>query len=204
MSIGNLSALHLAILRTAALLVPRSQRAEWFAEWSAELWYVHRSRGPATAFTLGAFRDALCLATDPTLSPWRRQFRWDSPLQCLLFLTALAVTSAFCAFHYPVARDLGWTSPYRDPAALVSISAHQHVGKVVPSIGVTLFEKWTQTTHNRFSALAMYEPVMAPVEIGAGRTVDLSIARASRNLFEMLGAPVSHTTPPAPYQSGPR
>jgi hypothetical protein len=31
---------HLMILRSAALLVPRPQRTEWLAEWSAELWYV--------------------------------------------------------------------------------------------------------------------------------------------------------------------
>lgn len=51
-------ALHTAILRNAALLVPASARAEWLAEWSAELWYVDRD---ATAFCLGSFRDALSL-----------------------------------------------------------------------------------------------------------------------------------------------
>jgi hypothetical protein len=48
--------LHLAILRSASLLDARSDRAEWFAEWSAELWHV-----VATAFCLGAFRDAFWL-----------------------------------------------------------------------------------------------------------------------------------------------
>ena len=50
--------LHLAILRSASLLVPGPHRAEWFAEWTAELWHVNRG---ATAFCLGAFRDAFWL-----------------------------------------------------------------------------------------------------------------------------------------------
>ena len=62
----------LAILRTAAWLVPVHQREEWFSEWSAELWHVWHTRNEnsvgtmsgrndATAFCLGAFQDALWL-----------------------------------------------------------------------------------------------------------------------------------------------
>ena len=53
---GERMTLPLAILRTAALLVPGESRAEWLAEWRSELWYVH---GNTAAFCAGAFRDAL-------------------------------------------------------------------------------------------------------------------------------------------------
>lgn len=53
--------LHLGILRGASFLIGRPQRAEWLAEWRAELWYVSRSGKNATGFCLGAINDALCL-----------------------------------------------------------------------------------------------------------------------------------------------
>ena len=54
--------LHLALLRSAGVLVPRQQRPEWLAEWSAELCYVRQVRAScAWAFCLGAFQDAFWL-----------------------------------------------------------------------------------------------------------------------------------------------
>ena len=64
--------LHLGLLRSASLLVPAPQRAEWWREWRGELWHVQQACGAATgdpgrgesevtAFCLGAFQDALCL-----------------------------------------------------------------------------------------------------------------------------------------------
>ena len=50
--------IHLAILRSAAWLVPGEQRAEWLAEWNAELWYVRKAGSrQATGFCLGAFQE---------------------------------------------------------------------------------------------------------------------------------------------------
>ncbi len=61
------------MLKMAAFLVPRAARAEWLEEWRAELWHVwhicNQNDGPAalhqkeeiTAFSLGAFKDALWL-----------------------------------------------------------------------------------------------------------------------------------------------
>jgi len=74
-------ALHTAILRNAALLVPAAARAEWLAEWRAELWYVEHD---ATAFCFGSFRDALWLRLKSFNA--RRAFSLDSPLRCVLFL----------------------------------------------------------------------------------------------------------------------
>lgn len=99
----------LTILRTAGIFVPAAQRAEWFAEWNAELCYISRTcDSRAFAFCLGAFKDAF----------WFRrqcQFRWlESPLQCLLLLGILATISSFGA-----GRTL-LSSPFRDARGLVA------------------------------------------------------------------------------------
>jgi len=87
-------ALHVAILRNAALLVPPPERAEWLAEWSAELCYVDRH---ATSFCLGSFRDALWLRRN---SPHPPSFRLESPVRCVLFLVGLATLILAVALPY--------------------------------------------------------------------------------------------------------
>ena len=88
--------LQIAILRNAALLVPAPERAEWLAEWKAELWYVKRG---ATTFCLGSFRDALWLRSN-SLSA-RRTFSLESPLCCVLLLATLVLLSYAFAFGLP-------------------------------------------------------------------------------------------------------
>ena len=92
--------LHSAMLRTAAWLVPGEQRAEWLAEWNAELWYVRRSCSrQATRFCLGAFRDAFWLrrnrAPDAPRVPW-----FESPARCLGTLGLLAAACLLLALRY--------------------------------------------------------------------------------------------------------
>jgi hypothetical protein len=94
---------HLAILRAAAWLVPGPQRAEWFAEWSAELWYVEQH---ATRFCLGAFRDAFWLRRNSLTPNARHTFGLESPLRCVLFLAVLAAVSLFFFLRLSWARDM--------------------------------------------------------------------------------------------------
>ncbi len=78
-------AVHIAMLRSAAFLVPAPQRTEWLAEWTAELPYVTRG---AAGFCLGSFRDALFLRVSSfTL---RRALSLESPSACIGVLTGLA------------------------------------------------------------------------------------------------------------------
>jgi hypothetical protein len=95
-------ALHNAILRNAALLVPASERVEWLAEWRAELCYVDHD---ATAFCFGSFRDAMWLRRN---SGWsiREILDLDSPLRCVLLLTAAAVLTSLWAFGLPSRESL--------------------------------------------------------------------------------------------------
>ena len=104
--------IHLAMLRSAAWLVPGEQRAEWLAEWSAELWYVRQSGDrQTTSFCLGSFRDAFWLRrnrpSDAPPVPWL-----ESPSQCLGFLGLLASVCVLLALrHHQPDMKLPVTGP---------------------------------------------------------------------------------------------
>jgi hypothetical protein len=93
------------LLRAASLLVPASFRAEWLAEWRAELWYVPRP--DALRFCLGAFRDALWLRRNSPSS------HLESPLACLAFLALLAVVSLAIALRLPFPPHGPWPAHLR-------------------------------------------------------------------------------------------
>ena len=91
---------HLAILRVAALLVPRLERTEWLAEWSSELWYVLAADSrEATFFCLGAFPDAFWLRQNNALMDARKIFHLGSPLRCIALLALLAGASFLFSRH---------------------------------------------------------------------------------------------------------
>ena len=106
---GDCASPHIAILQSAALLVPHQRRAEWLAEWRSELWYVRQkcNRAPqhlwwdceALLFCVGAFKDAMWLRRN-SCSPNPRQHLWlQSPFRCLLFLAAIAAVAISCFFR---------------------------------------------------------------------------------------------------------
>jgi hypothetical protein len=173
--------LHLAMLRTAALLVPGAQRGEWFDEWRSELCYVDRSR---TSFCLGAFADAFWLRRNSPAPNSRAAFGMKSPARCLLVLAALAAVTLFFALSQPFARDLLLPSPYGDPASLAIISAEGRFGAQSPTVSMAHFRRLANR-HDVFTDVAFYRPVQARIE-GA----DLSVAVASRNLFDLLQVPI--------------
>lgn len=162
--------LPLAILRTAALLVPGEYRAAWLAEWRSELWYVRRN--PA-AFCTGAFRDALWVRRNRAAASARLQ----SPVHCILFLAALAAVSIVLAFRLPLPRALLLPSPYRDARNLVMISSGGS-----SRMAVDQYLSLAQRIPYRFRGMAFYRPVKA---------AHMSVALASDNLFELLGVPVA-------------
>src|SRR5258708_29585843 len=163
----------LAILRGAAWLVPREQRAEWLAEWRSALWYVWRTgnRQPrgATAFCLGAFKGGLWLRRNSPELSVRERFWLESPLQCCLFLAVLAAASSSITFRLP----------HHDSRDLVMIS---HGGRSVaplPTIAIEEYRSLTPRTQSRFMRFAFYRPVLTRAH---GVRADLSIALASGNL----------------------
>ena len=93
--------IHFAILRGAACLVPGERRAEWLAEWSAELWYIRQTdERRATGFCLGSFRDAFWLRRNRP-SNGRASLRLETPAQCLGFLGLAAAACALFALRHP-------------------------------------------------------------------------------------------------------
>ncbi len=111
---------HLAILHCAALLVPEQQRAEWIAEWRAEVWGAEDLR---IATCLGGFKDAFWLRRHGPLprsygvlhleapAPPPEHVREHgapmlaSPIRCLLFLALLTAFVVVTA-HGKVLVDL--------------------------------------------------------------------------------------------------
>jgi hypothetical protein len=121
--------MHSIILSSAAVLVPRSRRAEWLAGWNSELWYVLQSCDPsprnlcsrgsshhgtrlarwngsglvrkktALFFSLGAFKDAVWFRRNDCSPDSRRHLWLQSPLRCLLFLSVLAALSVSFFFR---------------------------------------------------------------------------------------------------------
>ena len=175
-----------AILKAASVLVPRAQRQEWLAEWSSELWYVEDARAGSHGFCMGAFRDAIWIRWNAPLPPPSRLLRWSSPSHCLMALAALAVLSFVYALHWQAGRELGLTSPYRDPSRLVTIAAHQHFGKDSPTVRVAQYQRWKRSPRH-FSDVALYRTSEAEVRLGQSNTASLTIAETGDDLFGLLG-----------------
>jgi hypothetical protein len=105
--------IHATLLRAASWITPDEARAEWLAEWTAELAFVQReSPQRATIFCLGAFPDALWIRRN-TPSPPTRGVMLESPLRCLAVLGALAAISIAIAWRLPATRYT--LAPLTDP-----------------------------------------------------------------------------------------
>lgn len=152
---------HLALLRAASWLAPAAGRAEWIAEWRAELWYVGLRR--RTAFCMGAFRDAFWLRRHAPPA-----VRLQSPWQCLAVLALLAALSVFFAAKLPLPREMFFSRPL--PPGLVTVS------------GITLSDYRLFPAEQSQAAFYGRE---ALAERG------LTVALASRNLFSLLRVPLS-------------
>lgn len=169
MTLGDL------ILRFAARLAPREERKEWLAGWQSELWYVRRERSSrASAFCLGAFRDALWLRRNhPDASPPRRTVL-DSPVRCLSFLSILAAATLSLALYLPGVRALILPPAYRDPARLIVITAGH--GRTISVAQYQMLKALPA-----FTCVAFYRPL-------AGNGTQ---AVASASLSDVLGIPIS-------------
>jgi len=117
-----------ALLRAASRFAPAGQRAEWLADWRAELWYIPRRS--ATRFCLGAFRDAMWLRRNDTAPREGAGCRLESPLACIAFLSAIAAVSTLAGLLVCGARRaapgmalFGWLAPIELGSLLVWTAA---------------------------------------------------------------------------------
>jgi hypothetical protein len=180
------TAFHLAILRSAALLVPEAQRTDWLAEWRSELWHVRRDsrRVSATAYCMGAFRDAFWLWRDDP-SPDHYALFAESPARCLALLAALGALCFVTALLLPAARHGLIYSPF--PGSLVMLAP---AGQSGSSISRQRFEALKAHYDGQFTGLAFCAPVWLQVETPDGKR-NLYVARTTADLFRMLDIPVA-------------
>lgn len=192
------------MLKMAAILVPRVARAEWLEEWRAELWHVwhicNQNDGPAalhqkeeiTAFSLGAFKDALWLRRNHATPVARQWFRQGMPSRCILIFTVLAAATLLIACDCPSVWKVVRPSPYRDASDLVMVSRGGFETASYPTVEFSDYEAWNRNSGHLFTGLAFYRLAMKRLAIGTDSSTELPIARASSNLFELLGVPMSY------------
>ncbi len=201
------------MIKTAALLVPAKQRTEWLAEWRSELWHVwqicndRHGREEATAFCLGAFKDAYWLRRS---SGPGSDFRFvartlpriGTPSRCILTLVLIAAVASLIA----VARPSVWTEvrphTYRADADLVMISRGGFESASVPTVQFSEYQSWTRNSRHVFTGLAFYR--MAGKRWTPSGRAAMPIARGSANLFRLLGVPVGFAVPANDTPSGVR
>lgn len=183
---------HMLALHGASRIVPEEERREWLKEWKSELWHVAslHTGEKTTAFVAGAFRDAYVLRADLRVARVRRSHAFgSSPLLCLLFLLVAALTSIGIAFLLPGTRAALLPSPYRDARTLVVVSRDGTAHSLQPSVSLDEFRYWQRSAQHVFSDLAFYQIVRRQLHIGHGAAVELSIARATENLPDLLQTP---------------
>jgi hypothetical protein len=198
--------LHSTLLRCASLVVPAEQRAEWAREWRGELWHVRQAcsqlgrqswggEHEVTAFCLGAFQDAVCLrrAGRQKWTPFAGMK--GTPRQCILILgTALAASYAV-ALLLPGVRAERSLWPRKVNPNLVMIEREGSRDDSEPTISPQQFRSWEGRKQKYFDGFAFYwvsrEAVSAETFAwGSAAKPAWGVARASSNLFTLLGLPV--------------
>lgn len=192
----------LFIVRCAAWLIPGRERAEWVAEWEAELWHVwqaysgnsqssfHRTR-EVIGFCLGAFPDAFWMRRNHPVSIRRRVLRAGSASRCSVSLAIWTGASLLLCLSLPGANNAMRRSFYRDADGLVMISRGGYSGTQSPTIRFQEYQSWTTSARRLFTGLAFYQPILKRVHITRHRAAELSIGRASENLFQLLNMSIA-------------
>jgi len=201
------------LLGCASLLVPIRQRAEWGREWRAELWHVRQERVPeggvswqgereVTAFCLGAFQDALCIRRTGRQYDQQKKLTFaameGTARQCMLAWVALLAASYAVSLLLPGVRAERSLWPRKVNSDLVLI--HQFDGDgLQATISPQQLRSWEGRRQRYFDGFAFYrvsqEDVVAESASHGSQTTSRfksrwGVARASANLFAILGMPV--------------
>jgi hypothetical protein len=198
-------------LRVASLLVPAAQRADWFAEWNAELWQVihgchrgtARSQTDPIEFSAGAWRDAFWIRFDQGMRAMRWLVQPGSAQSCGLMLTASTLLALVVCLCLPATRSILLPLPYSDPGNLVVIASNGEVGTRNPSIRYADYREWTTDATPLFTQLAWYRPAIKGIYLAQHRPAQLALAEASNNLPQLLNLSLSSEAAPTNFH-GPR
>ncbi|HEY1809839.1 MAG TPA: hypothetical protein VGG42_14840 [Acidobacteriaceae bacterium] len=197
------------VVRFAALLVPGAQRADWTAEWLAELWHVGQvsdTEPPVSAtpltFATGALNDAAQLRAHGfrthLLPRLRSLLQSGSPARCLLLLAAGTLAALLLCLALPGARRVILPAPYQHTASLVLVTSSGSSDPSTPSIHVSDYREWATNTASLFSELAFYRVADKTLHLADRSERRLVVAQASPNLLHLLGiGSASDTAAPA-------
>ncbi len=180
--------IRLAILRTAGWLVPREQRSEWLAEWQAELFYVEQEvESQATAFCLGAFRDAFWLRRNslPNAMP---AFPPASPYICLAALAGIAAALVLLAYVVPFPDGPSPPRPPMPRAALIVDAFEFAAFLTVGVMGVHAARRGLESLQNALDqqgmvTLDLHLPPRPIEENRPSRYAPRGVARLGRYVF---------------------
>ncbi len=139
-------------------------------------------------FCAGSFRDALSL---------RREARTARPkavpvpdaARCALILTLIGTASCGLALLIPQVRR-ALETPYPLPRNLFLITPSGQTESASPAIRLSDFRLWRARRQHLFSDFAFYQLALKPVHITPHGITELSIARSTPNLFDLLGVQV--------------
>jgi hypothetical protein len=199
------------LVRAAALLVPGPQRADWTAEWLAELWHVRHmsdTEPPVSAtpltFAAGALNDAAQLRAHGfrthLLPRLRSLLQSGAPARCLLLLAAGTLAALLLCLELPGARRVLLPAPYQHAASLVLVTSSGSSDPATPSIRVSDYREWATNTASLFSELAFYRVAGKTLHLADRPARRLVVAQASPNLLHLLGiGSASASAAPALY-----
>jgi hypothetical protein len=217
--------LHAGLLRAASLLVPGRLRAEWRLEWRGELWHVRQAcarsdraswqgEREVAAFCMGAFQDALCLRRTGRQKRLPFSAMDGTAKQCLLALLAILAASYAIALLMPGVRAERSVWPRRVNPNLVLIEKEGSNDDSGPTISPEKLRSWEGRKQTYFNGFAFYRVTRETVkpellsswplglaEFGTGSGAATGsapawgVARASSNLFTLLGLPVQFGEP---------
>jgi hypothetical protein len=188
----------LAALHCASWMVREEERLEWLREWSSELWHMNsmleavspRERLCMLTFVRGAFPDAFLLAAHA-----HRTHKWTfptfhSPAQCLITLLLISSAATGLALFLPGARNAVIHPSSYNARGLVLISRDGYAQTGMPTVRLDEFRDWTLHAQHLYSDLAFYQILKKRIHIAHGADTELSIVRASNNLFRVLDVPI--------------
>lgn len=191
-------AMHIALLRCASLMVPLPRRAEWYCEWTSELWHVRRSCAPIgafswaaevelTAFCAGSFNDAACLRRHEPEPGAVSASVHGSARQCLLWLCTVVALCAVIAHFLPGIQSEKEAASALLPPGVIMIQQGSYGEITRTSIPFAEYRDWKSHRQQFFPDLAFYRMTREEAAFEASELGTLSVAHASDNFFSLLG-----------------
>jgi hypothetical protein len=113
------------------------------------------------------------------------------PSRCILTFIVLAATSLLIAYDRPSVWNVVRPDSYRDAKDLVLVSRGGFESASYPTVEFSDYEAWSRNSSRLFTGLAFYRLAAKRLSVGTDFSTELPIARASANLFKLLGVPIS-------------